>query len=52
MIIEIQDIIKKYDMNVTGVIHIGAHYGEEVLNYIMSGIKDIILFEPLKENFT
>lgn len=38
-------------MNITGVIHIGAHYGEEVPNYIQSGIKDIILFEPLRENF-
>jgi len=51
MIIQIQDIIQKYNMNITGVIHIGAHYGEEVPNYIQSGIKDIILFEPLRENF-
>jgi FkbM family methyltransferase len=51
MIIQIQDIIQKYDMNITGVIHIGAHYGEEVSSYVNMGIKDIILFEPLRENF-
>jgi FkbM family methyltransferase len=38
-------------MNVFGVIHIGAHYGEEVSNYVNLGIDDIVLFEPLKENF-
>lgn len=51
MIIQLQDIVKKYDMNITGVIHIGAHYAEEVPSYVKMGIKDIILFEPLKENF-
>jgi FkbM family methyltransferase len=51
MIIEIKDIIQKYNMNISGVIHIGAHYGEEVPNYVSSGIREIVLFEPLKENF-
>lgn len=51
MIIEINEIIKKYNMNVSGVIHIGAHYGEEVSNYVKVGIENIVLFEPLKENF-
>lgn len=51
MIIQIEDIIKKYNMNVSGVIHIGAHYGEEVSGYVKVGIENIILFEPLKENF-
>ena len=51
MIIEIDGIIKKYNMNVSGVIHIGAHYGEEIPNYVKVGIQNIVLFEPLKENF-
>jgi FkbM family methyltransferase len=51
MIIKIKDIIKKYNMNISGVIHIGAHYGEEVNSYIEQGVKDIVLFEPLSENF-
>lgn len=38
-------------MNISGVIHIGAHYGEEVESYLNQGIKDIVLFEPLLENF-
>ena len=51
MILEFEDLVKKYNMNVSGVIHIGAHYGEEVSNYVNLGIDDIVLFEPLKENF-
>jgi FkbM family methyltransferase len=38
-------------MNIKGIIHIGAHHGEEVEDYINSGIQDIIMFEPLSYNF-
>lgn len=38
-------------MNIRGVIHIGAHYGEEVPEYIKNGISEIHLFEPLSENY-
>lgn len=38
-------------MNITGIIHIGAHRGWEVKEYIENGYQDIILFEPLSENF-
>lgn len=51
MISKLQDIVKKYDMNISGVIHVGAHHGEEVSTYIEMGIKNIVLFEPLRENF-
>lgn len=51
MITQLQDIVTKYKMNISGVIHIGAHHGEEVSNYIKMGITDMVLFEPLRENF-
>jgi FkbM family methyltransferase len=51
MILQLKDLVKKYNMNISGVIHIGAHYGEEVSNYVNLGIDDIVLFEPLEENF-
>jgi FkbM family methyltransferase len=51
MIIELNDLIKKYNMKISGVVHIGAHYGEEVSNYVNLGIDNIILFEPLEKNF-
>ena len=51
MIISFSDIVKKYNMNINGIIHIGAHYGEEIADYISEGIQNIILFEPLSDNF-
>jgi len=42
---------KKYNLNITGVIHIGAHYGDEVFDYVECGIQNITLFEPLSKNF-
>jgi len=51
MILNIQYLFKKYNTNITGVIHVGAHHGEEIGNYIDAGITKIILFEPLKQNF-
>ena len=51
MLISFKDLVKKYDMIITGVIHIGGHYGEELQDYIDEGIQDMIIFEPLKSNY-
>lgn len=51
MLISFTQLRKKYNMNITGIIHIGGHYGEEIPEYIRNGIQNIIVFEPLKSNF-
>jgi FkbM family methyltransferase len=51
MLIGFTQLRKKYNMNISGIIHIGAHHGEEISEYIRNGIQDIILFEPLSSNF-
>jgi len=51
MLINLSNIYSKYNMKNKGVVHIGAHYGEEVFDYLNKGIQEIILFEPLSENF-
>jgi len=38
-------------MKINGVLHIGAHYGEEHSLYKMNNINKIVYFEPLKSNF-
>ena len=38
-------------MNIKGIIHVGAHYGEELSEYVKNGIQDIVVFEPLSECF-
>lgn len=52
MFISIAELFEKYKMNnVNGVIHVGAHHAEEVPVYINNGIKNIVLFEPVKYNY-
>ena len=36
----------KYNMKVTGVIHAGAWHGDEIVDYISNGVKNIAWFEP------
>lgn len=38
-------------MDIKGIVHIGAHYGEEIQEYIDNGIQNITVFEPLSKNF-
>jgi FkbM family methyltransferase len=44
-------MVQKYNMDVKGIIHVGAHRGQEIEDYINCGVQDIILFEPLSLNF-
>lgn len=50
MLLNFDYLVKKYDMNIKGVIQIGAHYGEEHETYKKHNITNIIYFEPLKKN--
>jgi len=51
MLFSFRNIQEKYNMDIKGIIHIGAHRGQEISDYIDGGIQDIILFEPLTANF-
>lgn len=51
MLLNLSDLIDKYRLNITGVIHVGAHYGEEVAQYHKHYIKNIILIEPCTPAF-
>lgn len=51
MILNLAQLIEKYDMSIKGVIHICAHFGEENPAYDNAGIKNRVFFEPLKNNF-
>ena len=51
MLFSFRNIQDKYNMDIKGIIHIGAHRGQEISDYIDGGIQDIILFEPLSTNF-
>jgi FkbM family methyltransferase len=51
MLLNFSHLHKKYNMNISGIIHIGGHYGEEILEYVNNGILKIVVFEPLSKNF-
>ena len=51
MLISFKDLVKKYDLKIRGIVHIGGHHGEELEDYIDEGIQNILLFEPLSDCF-
>lgn len=51
MFINLKDLISVFNLKIHGVIHVGAHRGQELENYIKLNCKNIILFEPLKTNY-
>lgn len=48
---ELKSFITKHNVSIHGVIHIGAHFGQEDDLYKELGIKNRLYFEPLKSNF-
>lgn len=51
MLISLSKIVRDYDVNIRGVIHIGAHYGQEYEDYVKLGVSEMMFFEPIKENY-
>jgi FkbM family methyltransferase len=51
MLLDLITLNEKYDMNVKGLLHIGAHYGEENSVYDTLNYPNRMFFEPLKKNF-
>jgi len=52
MLLDYFEIKNKYNINATGIIHIGGHYGEEIDTYLKDGdVKHIVLFEADADNY-
>ena len=51
MLLNLKEIQKKYNTKIKGVIHVGAHTGEEHKTYVDMGISNIAYFEPLPHIF-
>ena len=47
MLINFTKLKKKYKMYISGIIHVGAHYGEEFSEYIDNHVQIIHAFEPV-----
>jgi len=51
MILDFRSLIKKHKLNIKGILHIGAHHGDEHSTYLSNGVNNIIYFEPVKKNY-
>jgi len=51
MLLDLVSLKKEYDLNIKGVLHIGAHFGQEMNVYDNLEIKNVIFFEPLPHVF-
>jgi len=51
MLLNLDSLKEKYDLKIKGVLHIGAHIGQEFQTYERLGIKNVMFFEPLKNTF-
>lgn len=51
MLISFNQSIKKHTLKITGIIHVGAHYGQEYSDYAAAGVKDIVFIEPCEKAF-
>jgi FkbM family methyltransferase len=51
MILNLDYVFEKYKPHVSGIIHIGGHYGNEISKYKEHNVENVILFEPLSSNF-
>jgi len=51
MLLNFPNLIKKYNLKIKGILHIGAHFGQEFKTYKKMNIKNVCFFEPLPKTF-
>lgn len=51
MILDLNYLINKYNLDIKGVVQIGAHFGQELEAYLNYGIRNFVFFEPHPETF-
>lgn len=51
MLLDLVSLVERHKMNITGVLHIGAHFGEENNVYNKLNIEKRVFFEPLTSNY-
>lgn len=51
MLLNLDNLKQTYNLNIKGVLHIGAHVGQEFIAYERLGIKNVMFFEPVPSTF-
>lgn len=51
MLIPLKPLLEKYNLNIKGVVQVGAHFAEEHDIYVQLGIKNIVYIEPCRDAY-
>jgi len=51
MLLSYSSLVKQYNINVKGVIHVGGHIGQEMETYRKNNVDNLIVFEPQQVPF-
>lgn len=51
MLIKLSDAIREHGLNITGIIHVGGHHGQEFTEYRSCGVRNIVFIEPCRPAF-
>ena len=51
MLYDLKELTKKYNLNINHVLHIGAHYGDELEVYRELSVDRVLMFEPVPSTF-
>lgn len=51
MLLNFNELKTKYSLDIKGVLHIGAHFGQEFEVYVENNIKNVIFFEPVPSTY-
>ena len=51
MVLDLKALNSNFNLNIKGIIHIGAHIGQELNIYQEMNINNVIFFEPIKKTF-
>jgi FkbM family methyltransferase len=51
MLLNLKSLVVKHNLKIKGVLHIGAHFGQEFKTYKHLGITNVMFFEPLQSTF-
>lgn len=52
MLLNFLELVQKFNIKSTGIIQIGAHYGQEYSEYVKAGIDKMVFIEPCEKAFT
>jgi FkbM family methyltransferase len=51
MLIDLKEVVKKYSLNIKGVIQVGAHWAEEHNELVSLGVERFLYIEPCRESY-